>query len=161
MARFFVLIAAFLCIGSFTPVRVQAQAAPAASSPDVVNAAPNLVTQQWVRAVVGKDYATAWALLSAHSQDAIVTSIASDEKMDANDVRALFEKNDPRIVSGFWTSFRHAAKALRQLTDVPATVSSNDGTLAIVQFNGYPKQWKCFRENGAWKVGYMETFLDK
>lgn len=113
-----------------SPTSALAQTAPAA--PDAAT-----ITHRWVQAVVDQEYSTAWALLTARSQDYIVNSVATAEKLDPADVRGRFDRTDQSVVSGFWTSFRKSASSLPSLATVNASVVSSDGDTAVVQFAGY------------------------
>lgn len=150
MLRSFALLTAVWFAASSTSAL--AQTAPAA--PDAA-----AIAHQWIQAVVDQEYSTAWALLTARSQDYIVNQVASDEKLDPAEVRALFNRTDQSVVSGFWTSFRKSGSALLSLATVNASVVSSDGDTAVVAFSGYTKQWKCYREAGGWRVGFVETFI--
>jgi hypothetical protein len=133
---------------------IASTSALAQTAPDMADAAT--IAHQWVQAVADRDYSTAWALLSARSQRQIVSTIADSEKLDPSDVRARFDRADQTVVAGFWTSFR-TASSVSSLATVSATVVSSDGDTALVQFNGYPRRWKCYREAGGWRVGLVET----
>lgn len=121
---------------------------------------PEIVTQRFVHSVLDEDYATSWSLLTQKSKTYIVDSVSRDEKLDPTLVSDLFEKNDPRVVSGFWTSFRNSSKTvMTQLASRDAAVVATDGDSARVQFPGFDKQWLCFREAGVWRLGFAETFF--
>lgn len=149
MLRSLALSIAVWLIASSTPALAQTASPP----PDAAD-----VTYQWVQAVADQDYSTAWALLTVKSQDYIVNAVANDQKLDPAEVRVLFDRTDPSIVAGFWTSFRKSASLLPKLAGANPSVVSSHGDVAIVQFYGYNQQWMCFREAGGWRVGFIETF---
>jgi len=123
-------------------------------------AEPNIVVQRFVHSVLDEDYSTSWSLLTRRSKDYIIDSVSSDEKLDRGLVANLFETNDKRIVTGFWTSFRTSIKAtFDSLASQDPQVAAVDGDSARVQFAGYKLQWLCFREGGVWRLGLAETLF--
>lgn len=167
MKRACCFLALLFCIaaGALGPIPASAQAAAALGAAPAVptDLAANQALHAFMQAMYDKNYALCWALLTAHSQDAIVEAVANDEHLDRAAVTELFDANSPRVVDGFWTSFRNAMGAdkidVLRRADTRVQQQSQMGGLADVQFVGYAKSWKMFREGGRWKVGYMETWF--
>jgi hypothetical protein len=67
--------------------------------------------KQFFQAIVAKDYATAWGLLSEKTKKSLVATSAKEAKMSDEEMRKLFDTNDPAIQNGFWSAFRGSCKA--------------------------------------------------
>ena len=123
---------------------------------------PVVALRAFFTAVSGKDYAAAWAGFTHKSQDRIAEVVAKSEKMSVTDVRKLFDTNDKRIRDGFWESFRTSSNSdtfLQVAMSPGAGSGSSDGSVLITAPNGNVITMLMYRENGGWKVGWMETFF--
>ena len=134
----------------------QTHAAPAAPTP------AQAVTT-FVGSVMAYDFDAAWQLLSEPSKDYIVKAVAASEHMDEATVARLFNSTDPSVVRGFWSSFTGSfRRAGDQIAGHTPKVVSDRGNTAIVRYDEIPAmRWICVRENGIWRVGYVESFVKK
>lgn len=128
-----------------------------ATAADPVGGGPAGAVKGFFGAVAAQEYPKAWALLSSTSKNTICEMIAKDEKMQAADVRTLFETNDPSIRKGFWESFRQSSKS-DVLAASSFTTGAVNGERADVTMQGNSAVFLTFREKGQWKFGLMETF---
>lgn len=67
--------------------------------------------KHFFQAIVAKDYATAWGLLSEKSKKSLVATSAKEAEISDDEMRKLFDSNDPAIQNGFWEAFRGSCKA--------------------------------------------------
>ena len=112
--------------------------------------------------VTNQDYAPAWAAFTRRSQDGIVNSVASSEHRTPADVRKLFDTNDASIRAGFWESFRNSTQAATFVAVAMAPGGARNGSddsVVMTLPNGNSATLLMYKEGGAWKVGWMETFF--
>ncbi|HEX5034403.1 MAG TPA: hypothetical protein VFW62_07995 [bacterium] len=143
-------------------------AAPAASPTPAAKEAPVLklatpveATQGFYDAIAGENYAAAWGSLTKKSQEKFVTMVAGDEKMDKAKVQELFDSDSASIRNGFWRSFRNSSKLDIYAPGATYKVVSESGDVAEVEMTSgsFALKSKAFKEDGKWKLGYVETFL--
>ena len=81
--------------------------------------------------------------------------------MDKDKVRGLFESDASSIRLGFWRSFRNSSKLDIYAPGATYKVVSESGDLAEVEMTSgsFSLKSKAFKEDGKWKLGYVETFL--
>jgi hypothetical protein len=135
--------------------------APTASAQAQSAPAPAVAVNAFVTSVMNRQYDQAWELLSRRSQDYMIAAVAGEAHMDKDTIAQMFSTNDPRLVNGFWTSFR---SSFSKLGDAVAGQTpdqlSNDGQTAVVEFAAAPRaKWTCVFEGGSWHVGYAESFV--
>jgi len=126
------------------------------------DAGPVIVLRAFFTAVVNGDDKTAWSLFTRHTQDGVVKSVADSEKMDVTELRAMFDSADQRLHDGFWASFRSSSQAESFVSvQMNSTGPSKDapGSVLITFPNGNTVSMLMYREGGAWKVGWFETFF--
>ncbi|HKX13489.1 MAG TPA: hypothetical protein VJP40_10075, partial [bacterium] len=94
-------------------------------------------------------------------QDKFISMVAEDEKMDKDKVRDLFDRDTSSIRLGFWRSFRNSSKLDIYAPGATYKVVSESGDLAEVEMTSgsFSLKSKAFKEDGKWKLGYVETFL--
>jgi len=133
------------------------------TAPADADPGPVIALRAFFTAVVNGDDKTAWNLFTRHTQDGVVKSVADSEKMDPVELRAMFGSADQRLHDGFWASFHKSSQAETFLAvqmdstgpskDAPGSVlityPNNAGTVTMLMY----------REGGAWKVGWFETFF--
>lgn len=143
------------------PIAAAASPTPAAKPVVLKLDTPVEATQGFYDAIAGENYAAAWGSLTKKSQDKFVSMVAEDEKMDKSKVQELFDKDTSAIRQGFWRSFRNSSKL-----DIYApgatykVVSESDDQAEIEMTSGsFSLKSKAFKEDGKWKLGYVETFL--
>lgn len=111
------------------------------------------------------DYVQAWQVLSAHSQQKIIEHILKYDNapgLTAPQIRELFEKGDRSLQRGFWAQMRRSMDILawheqsfengppsQEQPFVWVKAMPADVLLAVVQ------------ENTRWKLGYIETFVER
>jgi len=155
------------------PAAPPAEAKPAAEAPKA-EAAPSAATsgnfstptdavKTFYEAVNNETYDIAWSSLTQKSQAKIVDMVATDEKLDASAVKNLFDTNDAAIRKGFWSSFKNSSKVSEFAPGAVYKVTSDKGDMVVVELTNklVTLDSKAFKENGQWKLGYIETFLDK
>ncbi|MFO1462804.1 MAG: hypothetical protein U1F66_03440 [bacterium] len=137
-----------------------AEAKPTAA-PGAKFATPIDSTKGFYDAVVAEKYDIAWSALSKASQDKFIAMVAEDEKMDPAKVRELFEQNQTSIQLGFWKSFRSSSKLEAVAPKATYKVLNEGPELAEVELTSgdVTLKSKAIKENGQWKMGYVETFL--
>lgn len=128
-----------------------------ATATEPLGGGPASAVKGFFHAVAQKQYGAAWKLLSESSKATICQSIARDEKMDAGEVRRLFESNDVSIQNGFWESFRVNSKC-EVLAGSVFQSGAVDGNRADVTVRGASAVFRAVREQGSWRFGLMETF---
>jgi len=134
---------------------------PLASSADA-DAGPVIALRAFFTAVVNGDDKGAWGLFSRHTKDGIVKSVADSEHMDKAEVRKLFDSAAPQLHEGFWASFHSSSQAETFVSvQMDSTGPSKDapGSVLITMPNGSSVTMLMYREGGAWKVGWFETFF--
>ena len=148
-----------------------APAAPAApSAPTAVTATsftadfstPDGATRTFYQSVLGDKFDVSWKVLSKASQDKIVSMVAEEEKMNADEVRKLFDSNDAKIQAGFWQSFKNSSKVDQYVPAATYKLVKTEGDTAQVQLVNklVVLDSKAYKENGEWKMGYVESFMD-
>lgn len=115
------------------------------------------------------EYATAWGLLTNHSQQEIVTDVYESSKTVNGDIsrdQVLRDFSEQGVMfRSFWGAF------LRDL-DVNVVLDQSlweigfihkDRAEIIITYrkSQVPARLQMFREDGAWKVGLVETFWTK
>lgn len=138
------------------PEKTEAPAAPTLNASTPVDG-----VKGFYDAVSKEQYDIAWASLSKASQDKFISMVAEDEKLDPAKVRELFSQNQTPIRIGFWRSFRNSSKldivapgaTYKLVNESPdqAEVEMSSGEVVLKS--------KAFKEDGQWKMGYVETFL--
>lgn len=126
------------------------------------DSAPASALRGFFTAVANKDYASAWAAFTRHSQEGIVKATADSEHMDIDEVRKLFITNDQSIRDGFWESFRQSSQAEKFINLAMASggrQADADDSVVITLPNHNSATLLMYYEDGAWKVGWMETFF--
>jgi hypothetical protein len=116
----------------------------------------------FLNAVAAKDYATAWSGFSAKTKALVVQSITEGQKeLTADEIRKLLDTNDQRTQAGFWEHFRTSANsaALARLPMRAATAAGADGAVKVTAPSKAVATFLMYKEAGAWKVGWMETFF--
>lgn len=146
--------------GSSSPASA-ATPAPAAKPVELKLGTPVEATQGFYDAIAAENYAAAWGSLTKKSQDKFVSMVAEDEKLDKDKVRDLFERDTSSIRLGFWRSFRNSSKLDIYAPGATYKVVSESGDQAEVEMTSgsFSLKSKAFREDGKWKMGYVETFL--
>ena len=145
--RVVALLAAILLLGA-----VSAQAA---------DEGPAQACRRFWVAVHGKDYVTAWNLLSEKSKAGIVSEVAASAKASEVEVRDLFDKHNPEVMNGFWDAFRENAHTeLYSAARYEAQAVEGNGCVvtATVESTGKTVSLKMTREGGNWHFGLLETF---
>jgi len=144
---------------SSTSSATPSEAKPAAAASSY--ATPIDATKGFYDAVVAEKYDVAWGALTKASQDKFINMVADDEKMDPAKVRTLFEENQSSIQLGFWKSFRNSSKLDTVAPKATYQVLNSGPELAEVQLNSgdVVLKSKAIKENGQWRMGYVETFL--
>lgn len=118
--------------------------------------------KQFFQAIVAKDYATAWGLLSEKTKLSLVATSAKEAKMSDAEMRKLFDTNDPAIQNGFWEAFRGSCKA-DVFVGFSYTYGRQDGNMHIVQLRrpgadtDKPLELQVYDEGGP-KFGMAESF---
>ncbi len=120
------------------------------------------VPQQFFKAIVAKEYAVAWGLLTETTKTRLVQTSAKEAKMSEQEMRKLFDSNDTAIQQGFWTAFRGSCKA-EVFVNFHYTYGRDAGTKHIVELRrpeaerDKPIELEVYDENGP-KFGMAETF---
>ncbi len=147
------------------PVEAKAEKTEAVPAPAPA-AAPKLATpvdavKGFFDAVSKEQYDVAWASLTKTSQDKFVTMVAEDAKLDPAKVRDLFVQNQMSIRIGFWRSFRNSSKLDIVAPGASYKVLNEGPELAEVEMTSgdIVLKSKALKEDGQWKMGYVETFL--
>ena len=112
--------------------------------------------------VASKNYAPAWVAFTKKSQQGIIQSISTDEKMKPADVEKLFKKNAQSVQDGFWDHFRTSSNAsvFSGVAMAAATPPAGaDGAVNITMSNGKLILIRMYKEGGKWKIGWIETFF--
>jgi hypothetical protein len=99
--------------------------APALAQVDAQAAAQ--VPLRFFQSINGKDYATAWSLLTEASKTRLSTLVAEEAKVPVEEVRQLFDSNDPAITGSFWADFRSSARPDIYLTRSYNYAADRDG----------------------------------
>lgn len=136
--------------------------APLASADTNADTGPVIALRAFFTAVVKDDAGASWVLFTRRTQDGVVKSVADSEHMDPAAVRRLFDTADLSIRDGFWKSFHQSSQAesfigVQMSSQGPA--NGADGSVLITMPNGNQATVLMFREGGAWKVGWFETFF--
>ena len=97
MKNLSLLLALLLLVSA--PGRAEVDAQAAAQAP-----------LKFYQSVNGKDYATAWSLLTEASKARLTALLANETKQPEAEVRELFETSDPSICAAFWDEFRNSAR---------------------------------------------------
>lgn len=120
-------------------------------------ATPAGAVKAFFEAVAARQYATAWGYLTQDSKRLICEDLAKAQEVDASDIRALFDRNDPRVQSGFWEPFRQETRSdvMAACTYMARAVNGNRAQVGVL---GHDAVFLVFKENGKWKFGLMETF---
>jgi hypothetical protein len=118
---------------------------------------PEAAARHFYESAAQRNYLDCWNLLTSSSQKSFVQAVAPDAKMDPTLVRQLFAANDPRLVAGFWESFRKALHPDQILKVAHFKTESDDGRLAKVRLDDRTVLLM-FKEGGSWKLGWQETF---
>ena len=166
--------AALFCVAlslSVAPVCAQTPVPAASETPQPTAAPPivlpdvpaNQAAHNFFKAVMDKDYALGWALLTKKSQDGFIKAVAAKAQVDEPSVAAMFADTSGQVSRGFWDSLRDAIgeKTLKLALASPARTATETDTAASVIFTQAPVPMKMFKENGRWKFGYVETFFPK
>lgn len=130
-----------------------------------VSSSPNSLAMSAVstfyNAIGDQNYSLAWNALTKKSQDTFVAMVAEDEKLSTDKVRDLFERNTSSIKVGFWRSFRKSSKLDFYASGASYKVIKESADQAVVEMTSgdFTLESKAFKENGVWKMGYVETFL--
>jgi hypothetical protein len=143
------------------PAVVGATPSPAAKEVVLKLATPIEATQGFYDAIAAENYAAAWGSLTKKSQDKFISMVSEDEKMDKDKVRDLFDRDASSIRLGFWRSFRNSSKLDIYAPGATYKVVSEAGDQAEVEMSSgsFSLKSKAFKEDGKWKLGYVETFL--
>ena len=132
------------------------------SAPADADPGPVIALRAFFTAVVNGDDKTAWNLFTRHTQDGVVKSVAESEKMDPKELRSMFDTADQRLHDGFWASFHSSSQAESFVSvQMDSSGPSKDapGSVLISLPNGNTITMLMYREGGAWKVGWFETFF--
>ncbi len=173
----FLIIALFLVSGCPAKKKEGAPSAPASPSaptspsgtvsPDGALktdlSTPEGATQTFYTSVNSEKFDISWKSLSKTSQDKIVAMVAEEEKMDPKEVQKLFDANAQAIQAGFWKSFKNSSKVDQYAPGAAYKVVKVDGNEAQVQLTNklVVLDSKAFKEDGQWKMGYVESFMDQ
>jgi len=115
-----------------------------------------------------RKYGTAWNLLSERSHSAIITDVykvskKSGENIPHEDIKKDFEGRG-LIFNSYWNAFSNSKNfdpdmVLEESRWEIGFIEENKAEIIILhKIAKHPASLQMFRENGAWKVGFSETF---
>lgn len=120
---------------------------------------PDQVPLAFFRALQNKDYVPAWQSLSQRSQDYIVRLLASSWKEHSvEELTEMFEKGQS-VAKTYWEQFSKSVELSTWLEQSYRQLGVS-GNEVIVKAAPSGVNLMVYRENNAWKFGYIETFLD-
>jgi hypothetical protein len=149
-------------VGPSAPATSSTSTAPGADGkPDL--SSPEGATKAFYDSVNLEKFNISWNTLSKTSQDKIVIMVAEEEKLDPKEVRQLFDTNSQAIQAGFWKSFKNSSKVDQYAPGAVYKVLKVDGSEAQIQLSNklVVLDSKAFKEDGQWKMGYVESFMDQ
>ncbi len=145
-----------------TEVSAPAPTPTPSAAPPVQNSTPEAAVKNFYEAIAQEKFDVAWKNLSQESQNKLIKMVAEEEKMKEDDVRKLFDENRKSIQLGFWKSFRESSKLAQYAPSAQYQVLSQEGGQSTVQMKSgeVALDAKAVQENGTWKMGYAESFLN-
>lgn len=147
------------------------------SGPAAVHAADNEAliaeivetTERFFVSMKEKEYGTVWSLITRNSQEDIIDAVA--EEMEKNGtylsedaIRSDFD-NHGLLLNSYWNAFLNNFDpnlVLRQSKWEMGPINGDEAEVTITyRKSDLPARVLMFRENGAWKIGFTETFLTR
>jgi S1-C subfamily serine protease len=111
--------------------------------------------QLYITALDGRNYRTAWGLLSNDSQHFMMRTVAKAFNSSDDAARQFLEgSGGSQSFEAFWDRFRSSSH-VDSLREARYTPMSETSDLAIVEVN--KRSWVLVKEQGQWKVGLVET----
>ncbi len=122
---------------------------------------PENAVRAFFKAVVNKDYSTAWNGLSQTSKRTIVNKIAKAAKVAPSEVWPMMNNTGSKVSVSFWDGFRNnkgfqmIAKNARLGS---ASIVGNNVAHVPLTVGTETVNFKVYKEASGWKAGWVETF---
>lgn len=124
-----------------------------------MNQHPEQVPLQFFKALASKKYDLVWALLTERSQDMFASLYArTSQQDDVEKIKAAFAQNS-KFSKTYWNAFAENFQLNTWLSQSYQVVGKTKQQV-MVRSTPANVQLLVLNENGHWKFGYIETFMD-
>ncbi len=124
-----------------------------------MNPNPDQIPLAFFKALQSRDYTKVWTLLTHHSRETIVGLLAKSWKVHSAEELARMFEHGHSIAEIYWQQFTQNTKMQTWLEQSYQQMGQT-GSEILVKASPSGVHLMVFQEQGNWKLGYIETFMD-